>query len=410
MNYSWLPYFPCNAILCRYNEIGTKGRNRGKFEESLRRELRRRLSPLGEIQFNYERGRIFILPAEGKETFSEEDLVLLREESPLIAGVSSVSPGFLLPTDFAAIEAKVNSIFPKLYASFSREYPDKEITYAMRVRRTHKAFPMESKEIEIHFAQELVKSYPDLKIDLRNAELLLELEIRPQHSFLFWERTEGAGGLPVGSGGKLLALLSGGFDSPVACYQMFLRGCNIDFLTFHSSPYTPPATLSKVADLVKRLNQLQIPGKLFAVNLLPAQKEIRDKCQSRYRTILYRRMMLRIAEKLAYRQKAKALLTGDNLGQVASQTLDNMAIINNATEMLILRPLLAAEKVDTINLAQKIGTYDISIEDVPDSCTVFATNDPATKALLRKVIQDEEKLNIPELLQECFNTLEIIPT
>jgi thiamine biosynthesis protein ThiI len=272
----------------------------------------------------------------------------------------------------------------------------------MRARRSDKSFPLTSEEIEKHFAARLLSRFPELEIDLKHADLIVEVEIRRRRAFVSFERIAGAGGLPSGTSGNVLTLLSGGFDSPVASYEMMRRGCHVDFLTFHSSPYTPPATLEKVTELVRQLNMYQKKGCLGACNLVEAQKAIRDKCLSKHRTVLYRRMMMRIAETVADGLKALAIVTGDNLGQVASQTLTNMSIISNVTRKMLLRPLLTFDKLQIISIADTIGTSAISARNVPDSCTVFAPDNPTTMADLQKIIEDEQHLDIPALLQQCL--------
>ncbi|MDD3952938.1 MAG: tRNA 4-thiouridine(8) synthase ThiI [Lentisphaeria bacterium] len=408
MDYSWQPFFPYNAILCRYSEIGTKGRNRFIFEERLRTDLQRRLAALGNLHFSNDRGRIFILPEAPKTIFTAADLALLRREIPLLAGLASVSPGFYVKPDIGGIEQVIDTHFPALYHAFQKCPHALPPTYAMHSRRSDKSFPMSCEEVEIHFATRLHQRFPDLTIDLQHAHLVIELEIRKNMAFISFERIEGPGGLPSGSAGRVLGLLSGGFDSPVACYQMLRRGCCMDFLTFHSSPFTPPATLTKVCALVRRLNDFQTSGKLLTINLLPAQKAIRDACFSRFRTVLYRRFMLRLAEYVAGYLRAQALVTGDNLGQVASQTLENLTVINAATSMLIIRPLITADKNDTMALAEKIGTWKLSSENVPDSCTVFAPPDPATRTNLKKILQQERLIPIDLLLKQCLETTSIL--
>ncbi len=398
----WQPYFPYNALLCRYDEIGTKGKNRFAFEKRLWSELRRRLAALGEFSLIQERGRIFLVSKNPDAHFSPEDLLRLRREAPLIPGLASLSPGFMLEPELPAIESCVLTHFPALHAAFRRHHGDSPCTYAMRCRRSDKGFPMSSQEIEIYIAGKLCRQFPDMSIDLRQAKLQVGLEIRQNLAFVFFERISGAGGLPTGISGNVLALLSGGFDSPVACYQMMRRGCQLNYITFHSSPYTPPATLTKVADLARRLNTLQNPGRLLAVNLLPAQKAIRDLCSSRFRTLLYRRMMLRIASRAAAKLGDKALVTGDNLGQVASQTLENLAVIEEASSLMLIRPLVCADKWQTMKTAEEIGTWQLSSQDVPDSCTVFAPPDPATRTYLSKIKQEEEALDIELLLRQCL--------
>lgn len=404
----WPPNLPYNALLCRYNEIGTKGKNRGRFEDQLADSLRKAFTPIGGMDFLFEHGRIFIMPKAPKETFSPEDLELIRSHAKAVAGLSSISPGFIIRPDFEEIKRTVLQYFPLVYSDFMSRTPAVEPTYAMRSRRSDKRFPMTCEEMERHFAEIILSDYPGLRIDLKHANLVVEVEVRQRQAFVCFERIEGPGGLPSGSGGRVLALLSGGIDSPVACYEMMRRGCTVDFVTYHSEPYTPPAYITKVIGIVRKLNEYQKRGKLVAVNLLPAQKEIRDKCRSRHRTVLYRRFMMRIASIIAAKFEDKALVTGDNLGQVASQTLDNMGIINASVSDMVLRPLLTFDKLGTMDIAKNIGTFQLSIEDVPDSCTVFAPDDPTTAAVMENILADEALLDIPELEKLCLQDTVII--
>ncbi len=404
----WQPYLPYNALNCRYNEIGTKGKNRRRFEEQLADALRRAFAGIGGMDFRFEHGRIFLLPKAPETCFSKEGLELVRQRAKTVAGLSSISPGFIGKPDFETVKEVVTSCFPTVYNAFSTQ--GLEPTYAMRARRVEKTFPMTAAELETYFAELLLPQYPDLKIDLKHANLCVEVEIRHGESFISFERIEGPGGLPSGSGGRVLALLSGGIDSPVACFQMMRRGCTVDFVTFNSEPYTPPAYVTKVTGIARKLNEFQKHGRLFAVNILDAQKAIRDKCRSKHRTVLYRRFMMRVASFLAATFNCKALVTGDNLGQVASQTLDNMNVISQAVPDMILRPLLTFEKLETMEIARQIGTFEMSQEEVPDSCTIFAPDDPTTAAVLKNILDDEALLDIPKLLETALSkTLVINP-
>ncbi len=393
---------PYNALICRYNEIGTKGRNRGKFEERLADGLRRALSPLGDIRILFEHGRLFVVPSEEGKVFSASDLELVRRRVPYVAGVASVSPGLLVEPTLEAIDAAMERHLSEIVRAFLEVHDTEPFTYAMQARRCDKSFPLTSAQLEIRYGEQVLKRWPQFHLDLTKAALRIELEVRFHQAFISIERIAGPGGLPGGSSGRVLALLSGGIDSPVACYQMMRRGCIVDFITFHSEPYTPPAYLTKICGIALHLNKIQKRGRLFATNLIEAQKAIRDTCKSKYRTVLYRRMMLRVASALATALETSALVTGDNLGQVASQTLANMAVIDNATSLLTLRPLLTFDKLDTVAIAQNIGTYPLSIENVPDSCSVFAPDDPATNAELVRVEEDERHLDIPALLAGCL--------
>jgi len=394
---------PYNALICRYNEIATKGKNRTHFEDLLIRALRRQLSDLGKLRITRERGRIFAHLRDEQATFTPEACRILREGVPRIMGVASVSPGFLVSPELPSIESVMDATFPTVYEAYVQSRSaDTPIRYAMRARRNFKKFPLKSKEIEIHFAERFLHRCPKLKVDLNNPELCVEVEVRHERAFVSYERIQGPGGLPTGSSGRLLALLSGGIDSPVACHQMMKRGCQLNFITFHSAPYTPPELLDKVGRLVAALNVFQDRGRLIAVNLLPAQKLIREHCHDRLRTVLYRRLMVRVATHIAKALRDQALVTGDNIGQVASQTLENLSVISQATELLIMRPLLTFDKFETVALASRIGTFDISKHEVPDSCTVFAPLRPATAAKLKHVEREEAKLDAKQILALCF--------
>jgi thiamine biosynthesis protein ThiI len=397
------PDLPYNAVLCRYNEIATKGRNRRQFEDRLVSGIRRVLKGLGSLRLQREAGRLYIQPEEGVDTFTPADLAEIRHRLPVVTGLASASPGFLIRPEFAEMERVIDESFDTVYRAVADSLPAGEpVTYRMRANRNNKRFPMRALELEIHFAERLVPRYEGMVVDLKHAALSVELDVRHVRAFVCYERIPGPGGLPEGTGGRLLAMLSGGIDSPVACYQMMRRGCRVDYVTFHSAPYTPPALFSKVARLAEILNDFQAAGRLYAVNLLPAQRLIRDECRSRYRTILYRRFMVRIANRIADFTEAKALLTGDNMGQVASQTLANMAIIDRVSERMILRPLVAFDKQDTVAIAERIGTMAESRESVPDSCTVFAPQDPCTAATLRRIEDEEAKLDVAALVEECL--------
>ncbi len=406
----WQPYLKYNCVSCRYNEIGTKGRNRQFFIQHLLEALQRRLAPsFTNLRFTLEHGRIFMLPSGEDKIITPEQLECLRREIPALPGLSSVSPGFLVASTPEAIEECILGTFPEVYGAYAACTPQENRTYAMRVNRLDKNFPLRSEAMERSYAEKVLTAHPDLRVDLKHAGLAIEVDIRHTRAFVSYERINGAGGLPTGSAGGVLAMLSGGFDSPVACYEMMRRGCNVDFITFHSAPYTPPATVTKVSKLVRVLNQFQKRGRYVAVNLLPLQKAIRDNCQEKNRTVLYRRCMVRLAAVVATFFNDEALVTGDNLGQVASQTLRNLGVIEAASPMMILRPLLTFDKLQIMEVADRIGTKELSMEDVPDSCTVFAPKNPSTKALASDIEADEA--NIPgydELFRECLRNTVII--
>ena len=405
MNSISFPNLPYNAIICRYNEIAIKGRNRTQFENMLIAGLRRCLKPIGSLRVLRERGRIFLQRKDGAPFTSDQGRII-GTGIPYVTGLASASPGFLLPPDPEAVKTTILTSFPAVYDTVAaRIGGNRPIRYSMRARRNNKAFPLTSKELEIAIADVVLDAYPRLTVDLRNAELCVQAEIRRNRAFVFYETLAGPGGLPGGSGGHLLALLSGGIDSPVACYQMLKRGCTLDYITFHSAPYTPPALLDKVSAIARELNRYQHHrGRLVAVNLLEAQKEIRDRTDSRFRTLLYRRLMVRIATRIAEETGSLALVTGDNLGQVASQTLENLAAVSEASTVMILRPVLSWDKYQTVAVAEERGLFALSKDPVPDSCTVFAPRNPATAARLSRLIAEEKRIDCETLLAQSLST------
>ncbi|MBU0717449.1 MAG: hypothetical protein KJ749_04300, partial [Planctomycetes bacterium] len=262
------PRLQYNAVICRYNEIATKGRNRVQFETLLVAGIRRVLSELGRIRVLRERGRIFLLPPRGRLFFSPEDGDVLRTRMPNVMGLASASPGFLVPPELAPIEAVITQTFPEVCRMVSQRIAEPQsIRYRMRARRDNKSFPLTSTQLEVYFAELLLPQFPRLRVDLQAADLSVQIEVRKQRAFVSYEHIAGPGGLPSGVSGHVLALLSGGIDSPVACYQLLKRGCTLDFVTFHSSPYTPPELIAKVARLVRLLNRFQDGGRLVVVNL-----------------------------------------------------------------------------------------------------------------------------------------------
>jgi thiamine biosynthesis protein ThiI len=263
--------------------------------------------------------------------------------------------------------------------------------------------------MEVMLAEELLGRWSNLKVDLGSPELEIGLEVREDTAFIFFETLQGPKGLPVGSSDKVLALMSGGIDSPVACHRAMQRGSHVDYITFHSHPYTSIDGIEKIAKLITICDDYQEkPGKFFSCNLVEAQKMIRDRCFPKMRTILYRRMMMRISAVLSRMLKSKALLTGESVAQVASQTLANMHCINRATDMLILRPLVSMDKNETIAIAERIGTLETSNIPAADSCTTFAPKKAATNAKLHMVEKTELNLEMDDLIRLCLKDTVLI--
>ena len=378
-----------NCIICRYHEIATKGSNRGMFERCLAENVRHLLKGLPDARVSRVRGRVRV-ELEGKRIFTPEELELVKVQLSKCFGLESFSPAVIVPVDMEQIRPPA----VELAASALAERAGKT-TFRVRARRSNKRFPLNSQEIEIDLVTAVAERTGEAKFtsDLNHAEVTLGCEVRDEFAVIYMASYPAPGGLPVGCNPRVLTLLSGGIDSPVAAWMIMKRGSPCDFLTFHSAPYTPPETLEKVRRLASKLNEFQLHGTLCAANLSELQKAVRDNCKERYRTVLYRRAMMRIAAMVAERRRCHALVTGESLGQVASQTVPNMYAIGKAVDMLILRPLVGCDKLETIRLAEEIGTYEISNVQVPDSCTVFAPSAPCTTSEPDLLEKEERKID-----------------
>ncbi len=399
-----------NAVICRYHEIAIKGNNRKEFERQLMGNMRYLLRVAGaNCKVRQVRGRVWLEHPDKTQLFTPEELAVVRGVLEKIFGLESFSPARLLPSTMEDIYAILGEMLEGAFAPLMAKKD--VVSFAIRARRSNKQFPLHSKDIEIALATQVFTTLDDskLKVDLENPDITIGCEVRHEFTALFVETFKAPGGLPVGSNGRVLGLLSGGIDSPAAAYMAMKRGCAVDFITFHSAPYTPPESVDKVVRLAELLNTYQYPGKLHICNLAPLQKLIRDLCTERMRTVLYRRAMMRIAAIVAEKSKCGALLTGEAVGQVASQTIKNMSTIDASTEMLILRPLCGADKQDSIRLAVQMGTYDISIIPAPDSCTVFAPDSPATS--VPRHIAESEEAKIPDydnIIKELADSVETV--
>ncbi len=398
-----------NCIICRYHEIATKGNNRNMFEKCLVDNIK---YALRQQEFSCRvrriRGRVWIEPETG-DVFPQESLAEINDILKDVFGLESFSPAKLLTVNMDDIRQTALDMAEKVFSGFSGSGKPR---FRVRARRSNKRFPLTSKDIEIDLVTALAGRVGSdvFKIDLSDdADITLGVEVRDEFSLIYFDVMRGPGGLPVGSNPRVLTLLSGGIDSPVAAWQIMKRGSPSDFLTFHSAPYTPQETLDKVQGIAAALNRFQRRGRLFAANLSEFQKAVRDNCAERMRTVLYRRAMMRIAEMLARREDCKALVTGEALGQVASQTVANMDTINRAVDMLILRPLVGADKLEAIAVAERIGTMKLSSVQVPDSCTVFAPANPATAVPVALALKEEAKIpDYTRLLQKIVDDIQTI--
>ena len=371
-----------DSVLVRYHDIALKKGNRAYFTELLKRNLLSDVKDLGAKE-------IRSLPARLLLTFKNDvPAATLIERMSTVFGVANFSIVERTARDIDALRGRIlDSLNGGRFQSFRIE-----------TQRGDKTFPLTSPEINRQLGA-AVKEKSGARVDLENAEFTVTVEILPRDAFFGFNKIAGAGGLPVGSSGRVAALISGGFDSPVAAYRMMQRGCRIIFVHFHSVPYQDKTSQEKVRQLVQLLTRHQFTSRLYMVPFAEIQRQIVAAVARPLRVVLYRRMMLRIAEAIARQEKAKALITGESLGQVASQTLDNMAVIQQAARLPILRPLVGMDKQEIIDQARRIGTFEVSSVPDQDCCQLFVPKHPATKARFIDVEEDETKLDVKDLLR-----------
>ena len=376
-----------STLLVRYGEIGLKGGNRPAFERALCANLKSALGPLPGLTAIRRRGRILIE--------ADIDLKAHIGRASQVFGVTSLSPVDKLYLDAEAIKQRAVEIVEE---SLQQDFAGREqVSFRITVNRGNKAFPKRSKELTLELADLILPPNPVLKVQLKNAELILEVDIREEEALVFARRYAGPAGLPVGSMGRGLTLLSGGIDSPVAAWMMMKRGMRMEFVSFYSFPHTGPQSREKIIRLAEELGQWQPRTVLHMVPFAAYQEAIRDCCPEPYRTVLYRRAMQRIASLVAARRKCRALVTGESLGQVASQTMQNMTVIEEASRIPVLRPLIGMDKTEAISMARNIGTYQLSTLPAPDCCTVFQPESPIIFGRLEDALKAEEALDIKTL-------------
>ena len=385
------------TLLIRYDEIGLKGRNRRHFENQLVRNIRYALRDIKNVQIDKIRGRIL-----GRVDLAEAEKCTSRlTQTP---GIASISIGNSIEPDFDKMaELGVSLIHEKLQAQG-------ELKFCVRTRRSNKAFPFTSKEVDFEVGSRIMETLSSngLSVDINGAEFILEIEIGPQETIVFDNRVSGLSGLPVGSSGQVLSLLSGGIDSPVSTFKLINRGCRVHSIFFDNRTFLGRGGYDKVIRLAHILNRFQGGGKLYVVPFQDIQVAIRDHCTDSNRVVLYRRMMYRIAHALAELKNCQGLVTGESVGQVASQTLKNLMAVSCVVPMSVFRPLIGMNKQEIITQAKKIGTYDISIEPQPDCCSVFMPDHPSTNCKIKYLEADERLYAWEELKSSALDSVETI--
>lgn len=384
-------------IVLRYGELFLKGRNRPRFERLLEDSVRRALSRIG-LRTGLERGqgRLFVSCPHAD---AERTVERLRR----VFGISSLSAAMEAPREIESLGEIALALVDRHLARGARP-----ASFRVTARRSDKRFPLTSQEIGRDVGA-VIFERRGLPVDLTSPALVVGVEVGPRRSFVYVDRVPGAGGLPVGASGPVALLLSGGIDSPVAGHLMQKRGCELHPIHFHSFPYTGERSRDKVIRLAGALASQQAGMELSVAPFTDVQLAIRERCPPALAVVLYRRMMMRIACRLAAARGCAALATGENLGQVASQTLENLACIEAAATLPVLRPLLCHDKAETVELARRIGTYDLSIEPYDDCCSLFVPRHPETRARTEQVERAERALNVARLVDETVDRTERVP-
>ncbi|CAM4263655.1 tRNA uracil 4-sulfurtransferase ThiI [Paenibacillus tarimensis] len=372
-----------DTVLLRFGELTVKGRNRGRFEQQMMRQVQSTLSIFPALTFTKTYGRIYI-------SLNGTAYEPVAERLQTVFGIVSFSPVKSVPSETQAILDGALEVM--------RSYPDRERTFKVSVRRVYKKFPYDSQEMNRMVGGHVLRATPKLSVDVHRPDLELRVEINEQATYIFTEVTAAAGGFPYGTNGKAMLMLSGGIDSPVAGYMAMRKGLELELIHFHSYPFTSEQAKDKVIDLAGRLaTYAGQPLKLYLVSFTDIQTSFTQAKQDHLIITLMRRAMLRIAQQLAESNGALAVVTGDSLGQVASQTLGSMNVIGRALELPLLRPLVMMDKQEIIHIAERIGTYETSILPFEDCCTLFVPRSPSTNPNLRVV--ETVEAHVPQLQQ-----------
>lgn len=386
------------AFLIKYGEIGVKGKNRYLFEDALVRQIRYALKKTdGEFEVTKENGRIY---ATAVSDFDFDEAV---EALKTVFGIIGICPVVQIEDN------GFDDLADTVIKYFDSAYPDKHFSFKVNARRARKNYPMDSMEINMEMGGRLLDAFPELSVDVHNPDVLLQIEIRNKIN-IYSTEIPGPGGMPVGTAGKAMLLLSGGIDSPVAGYMVAKRGVELEATYFHAPPYTSERAKQKVIDLAKLVAKYSGPITLNVVNFTDIQLAIYEKCPHDELTIIMRRYMMRIAEELGKESGCLGLVTGESIGQVASQTMHSLYCTNEVCTMPVFRPVIGFDKQEIIDLSEKIGTYETSIQPFEDCCTIFVAKHPVTKPNLNIIQRDEHNLDdcIDELFKRAIETTEKI--
>lgn len=380
-------------ILIKLGEMVLKGLNRNVFEIALLRNIRRRLNNLGGFDIKIAQSTVYVTPHEGA------DLDAAVDKISKIFGIAAFSRACVVKKEMPAIlEVAGEYLKTELLAAKS---------FKVESKRADKSFPLKSPEISADVGEYLLNKFPNLHVDVREPEVTVRVEIRDFGAYVHGEALRGSGGIPVGTGGNAAILISGGIDSPVAAWMMARRGLELTAIHFASPPYTSERAEQKVVDLLTKVSEYAGRMNMFTVAFSKVQEELLAKCPEEFFTILMRRFMMRVSEKIAIKQSCSALITGESLGQVASQTLKSIVCTDAAAVMPVFRPLIGMDKIDIIDIARKIDTFDTSIQPYEDCCTVFTPKHPRTRPDMQYILEAEQALDCEALVDECVNTVKL---
>lgn len=387
-----------HTFLLKYGEIGIKGKNRYLFEDALVRQIRFALKNVdGSFQVYKSQARIYV-DCEGE--YDYEDTV---EHLKRVFGLVGICPVVRMEdTGFEQLKKDVVAYMDEMY-------PDKDITFKVEARRARKTYPKSSMEINCDLGEAVLEAFPQIRVDVHKPDVMLHVEIRNE-IYVYSKIIPGAGGMPVGTNGKAMLLLSGGIDSPVAGYMISKRGVGIEAVYFHAPPYTSERAKQKVVDLAKAVSRYCGPIRLHVVNFTDIQLYIYDQCPHDELTIIMRRYMMRIAECFAEKDGCLGLITGESIGQVASQTMQSLMATNDVCTLPVYRPLIGFDKREIVEIAERIDTFETSIQPFEDCCTIFVAKHPVTKPNVEVIRRSEERLceKIDKMVETAVNTAEVI--
>ena len=386
------------SFLIKYAEIGTKGKNRYLFEDALMQQIKYHLASVeGEFAIQKEQGRIYV------NAKSEYDYDALISALQKVFGVTSICP--MMQIEVCGYEELRN----KVLEFVKREHPEQDFSFKVRAKRADKQYPVTSDEINADVGYDILTAYPKSHVDVHHPDFIVYIEVRKKIN-VYTKNIKGAGGMPIGTNGKAMLLLSGGIDSPVAGYMIAKRGVRIEAVYFHAPPYTSERAKQKVVDLAKKVAEYAGPIRLHVINFTEIQLYIYEQCPHDELTIIMRRYMMRIAEKLAENNDCIGLITGESIGQVASQTMFSLRVTDEVCKLPVYRPVIGFDKQEIVDLSEKIDTYETSILPFEDCCTIFVAKHPVTKPNLSSIQKSEKKLleKIDEMLERAVATEEVI--